>query len=105
MVQEISPQLLTFEEFLETISIYYLIEGEYQVTQFSKGDEVRDRLLFQTCSFGSSKFSNHSSIDLLQKSNFDTQKQYFEPLFWHLCKRSNKEELGGFADSRTNYPM
>lgn len=24
-----------------TISIYYLIEGEYQVTQFRKGDEVR----------------------------------------------------------------
>jgi glycosyltransferase involved in cell wall biosynthesis len=24
----------------------------------------------------------------LQKSNFDAQNQYFQPLFWHLCKRS-----------------
>jgi len=30
------------------------------------------------------------SLDLLQKSNFDTQNQYFQPLFWHLCKRSNR---------------
>jgi hypothetical protein len=29
------------------------------------------------------------SIDLLQKSNFATQNQYFQALFWHLCKRSN----------------
>ena len=28
------------------------------------------------------------TLDLLQKSNFDTQNQYFQPLFWHLCKRS-----------------
>jgi transposase len=35
--------------------------------------------------------SDLTKIDLLQKSNFDMQNQYFQPLFWHLCKRSNEE--------------
>jgi hypothetical protein len=35
--------------------------------------------------------AERAKLDLLQKSNFDTQNQYFQPLFWHLCKRSIDE--------------
>ena len=40
--------------------------------------------------FRGSKFLERkdTTIDFLQKSSFDTQNQYFQPLFWHLCKRS-----------------